>query len=254
MAAKWRTDMLDLLFDTMSALDKSEKNTEKYRVFFDKMSDQKFKDFSLAFFKDPKQQWYLEVEPFVSEPSFEDVEDAAKVTGTQLFDYVAFPYLSDDPSKPIWSVNKIFVIALNMRRVQQFLYKKNSTSISIDSRNPVTGQVSGNDKNARLSDMELYALTLHQSYNVLAEFFGPKADDEKMKNDMLYDIATTGRCSLEKLKSSKDNKIALNTLSNYFLAAGIQTDLVAKGNVLPRTLKVQFKDAKIIDRKEGSAY
>jgi hypothetical protein len=125
---------------------------------------------------------------------------------------------------------------INQRRVQQTLSVKNHLSVSIDKRNPKTGQVIDDDKNARISDMELYQLIFQNSPNSLAEFFGPRSDDLVMKNEMLYQIQRKGSVSLDELPSQSANKVSLNYLNFLLMAAGYETDLINDSGLLPITI------------------
>lgn len=121
--------------------------------------------------------------------------------------------------------------------MQQLLSKKNTTSTNISNRSAITGQVINQDKNARESDLENFALVTLNADNCLKELNGPRADDLEMKTHMLNEIAKKGYVSLEELPSRLSNKTTLNTLSVYMYGMGIDSDLVTEGLVLPQTLK-----------------
>ena len=55
------------------------------------------------------------------------------------------------------------------------LQKKNTFSTSIDKRSLKTNQVTGDDKVARISDVESYALSTIEADAALREFLGPRA-------------------------------------------------------------------------------
>lgn len=61
---------------------------------------------------------------------------------------------------------------LHMKRLQQMLSKKNTSSIEIDQRNAKTGQVTAGDKNSRISDSDGFALTVIEADAALKEFMG----------------------------------------------------------------------------------
>ena len=115
----------------------------------------------------------------------------------------------------------------------QTLMKKSAASIKIDKRNPKTGQVVGEDKNARNSDSEVYSLATLGAMKALSEFMGPRADDMKSKNEMYAEIAKNGYTSLEDLTDSPENKTALNTFDVYFLMQGLRTNMVDRLDNIP---------------------
>ena len=111
--------------------------------------------------------------------------------------------------------------------------KKSAASIKIDNRNPKTGQVVGEDKNARNSDSEVYSLATLGATQFLRETLGARADDMKAKNEMYAEIAKNGYTSLENLSDSPENKIALNTFDVYFLMQGLRTNMVDRLDNIP---------------------
>lgn len=250
-----RTKITKFLVDLYNQLDPSKKNSDNFLAKTAAMSDAQFIAYFTTLVNDPKKHLYLELEAFVNEPSYEMVEDAANnIVGDKychLFDYIAFPHISDDPEHPVVSVNKIYNGYINMRRVQQVVNHKTHIPTSVEKRDPKTGQVSMESKAARISDVEQYALICQGSKNILKEMFGPRGGDPVMRTEMEHQIATTGSVSLDDLTDNKMNKTSLNTANVYFTAAGLETDLVTKNGILPRTINDQYEKARTLDRKEG---
>ena len=69
-----------------------------------------------------------------------------------------------------------------------------------------------------------------------------------MRDQMEYQIASTGSTNLEEMTDSKFNKVALNTTNVIYTAAGLETDLITKNGILPRTVQNYDKDARSIKR------
>ena len=115
--------------------------------------------------------------------------------------------------------------------------KKNGISTGIDTRSPLTGQVTGADKNGRQSDLENAMLVSLGMEATLRELNGPRSDDLVMKREMLNDINKQGYVSLNQLTNDVNNKTTLNTVNTYMLGMGLNTDLVTKGLMLKSTLK-----------------
>ena len=105
----------------------------------------------------------------------------------------------------------------------------------------MTGQVTAADKNGRETDLENALLVAVGLDATLKELNGPRADDMYMKNEMLHDIATNGFVRYADLTSDLTNKTTLNTVNVFFLGMGIDTDLVTKGLMLPKTLRTELK-------------
>lgn len=243
------TDFLVKLYDT---IDNTKKNSAKFINDTKKLSDAQFINLFTSIVNDPKKHLYIEIEAFVNEPDYETLEKAANdVVGDEychLYDYIAMPHLSDDPKHPYYTKEKVFNGYINLRRVQQLVNNKNHIPTNVDRRDPKTGQVAFESKAARVSDTEQFALICQRNMNILKEMFGPRGGDPVMRNEMEHQIATEDSTSLSEMTDNKMNKTSLNTANVYFTAAGFETDLVTKNGILPRTLQMQFKDAKVIDR------
>lgn len=248
-----RKEITDLIVKMFDALEKGgTKNSDKFLNQTKKMSDTQFIAYMTSLVNDPKKHLYFEIEAFENEPDYETVERVAnEIVGeeyTKLYDYIAFPHLSDDPDKPVYTIHKVFNGYINMRRVQQLVNNKNHIPTHISKRDPKTNQVVFESKAARVADVEQFALICHGTKNVLKEFFGPRGGDAVMRDEMSKQIATTGSAQLSDMHDSKLNKTSLNTANVYLLAAGIESDMVTKNGILPRTIMKQYQDAKGLDR------
>ena len=135
-----------------------------------------------------------------------------------------------------------------MRRVQQLVNNKNHIPTSASRRDPKTNQVVFESKAARVADVEMFALICHGTKNVLKEFFGPRGGDPVMRDEMSQQIVTTGTAQLSEMHDSKLNKTSLNTANVYLTASAIESDLVTKNGILPRTIINQYKDPRTLDR------
>ena len=129
------------------------------------------------------------------------------------------------------------IMYLHIKRMQQILSKKNTTSTDISSRSALTGQVVNKDKNARESDAETFSLVTLGAEASLRELLGPRADDLTMKTEMYSEVSKKGYVSLDELTNNVENKTTLNTVDTYLLGCGIKSDLVTKTLALPKTLK-----------------
>jgi hypothetical protein len=238
-----RNDMESLIYTFFSKLDPSGANTAKYKAFFGKMSDAEFKSFFDRFFKDRDMFLTLDVEAYKNDLKVVDCIAAAKVLNVPLFEYVMQPFY-DTSGKPVEgkvvaSANKVPVGYIHMKPVQQMVRKKNNTSITIDQRDPRTGQVTGDDKSVQFSIDENYGLMAHNAKSILKEFMSVRADDMVAKQEAYADIRKNGYMSLADLTDEVKNKTALNTMNTYMLAMHIKTDLVDEGYMLEHNLERQ---------------
>ena len=231
-----------MVYDVFDRLDPTGKNTEYYKKKFESMSVSQFDTFLKGFFKDPNAYLTLSIQPYVNDTKLDDIEKAADYLGVPLFERVAMPYLNSYDDEVYWTQQKVPVMYIHMKRVEQLASKKNSMSTDITKRNPKTGQVVGDDKNGRMSDMENIAMCVIGDDNILKEFMNAKADNMYMKTEMLKQIQNDGYVDLSKIPSRASDKIALNTLDIYFTSCGVKTDLVTEGLLLSRTLQNMNKD------------
>jgi len=122
-----------------------------------------------------------------------------------------------------------------IRKLQQMLMKKNSYSLTIDSRNLRTNQLTGDDKVARLTEAENFAASIWGVKDGLKEMMGPRADDSVSKTQLYKQIAQQGYCKLEDIEDDLANKYTLNTVDVFMMGAGLMSDLVTSGLELRRT-------------------
>jgi NADH dehydrogenase/NADH:ubiquinone oxidoreductase subunit G len=232
-----RKKMEELIYKVFNVLDPSGSNTEKYKEMFGDMSDNMFDTFFRNLFKNENQYLILETIDYEKDLQLEDVEKAAKILNVPLFEKLVMPFVNMDKDKPVVSKYEVPVGYAHLKRVQQILSKKNTTSTDITSRSAITGQVIGKDKNARDSDQENFALVTLGAENILRELLGPRSDDMVMKNEMYAAIAQKGYVSLSELTDKVENKTTLNTLDTYLIGLGIKSDLITEGLVLKKTLE-----------------
>jgi hypothetical protein len=79
-----------LILDVMAKLDKTGENAVQYKKQMAAMSDVQFETWMKKLDTHEDEHFYLAVLPYKNEPTLDQVEAAAKVTGTQLHQYVYF--------------------------------------------------------------------------------------------------------------------------------------------------------------------
>ena len=234
MAIKDRRKIfMDYLDAIMNKLDPSGANSKLYHEKFDKMSDNQFDSYIKRFFEDEKQNFYLEIVEYERDLTMENINACAEMMGVPLYERIALPYLTGDKENVLVSKSEVPVGYIYEKRMPQTLMKKSNASIKIEKRNPKTGQVVGEDKNARNSDSEVYSLATLGAMNALKEFLSARADDMKAKNEMYAEIAKNGYVSLEDLTDSPENKVGLTTFDTYFLMQGLRTNMIDRLDNIP---------------------
>lgn len=248
MTSKDREEYENFIYDTMAILDPSEENTLIYKNKFSKMDDKQFETWLKKFLKDDDANFTLEIIPYRRELELKNIQKAADKIGVPLLEKVALPFENPD-GETLWTATEVPVMYINIKRVQQMIAKKNAMSTSIESRDSKTGQVTGDDKNARNSDVENISLIAINADETLKEMIGPRADNLVAKADMLKKIAKDGYVSNKDYNIHPFDKTAINTMDVYFLAAGIKTDLVTDGMLIKRTVVNQNRDITSMSQK-----
>lgn len=230
-----RKEIEKLIYDTYDALDPSGTNTNKMKNMFEPMTDKQFEEFFKRFLKNDQEQFTLDIVEFEHDLKFEYCEKAAKILNIPLMEYIYLPHLTMDKKHVIVSKERCLTGYINVKRTQQFLYKKNGLSINNEKRSSTTNQVVDKDKNARDSDIEASMLVSLGADHILQEFHGPRADDMVMKRQMNQSIATKGYVVLDELDNVSTNKVTLNTVNTYLLGMMLKSDMVTDSYILPRT-------------------
>lgn len=240
MAVANRAYIEKLIYDVYDKLDPSGSNTEKMKAMFQPMSDKEFEKFFKEFLQNDDENFVLDIVEFEHDLKMKYCEDAAKVLGIPLMEYVYMPHLTMDRKNVIVSKEKCLVSFINAKRTQQFVHKKNGLSISNEKLSATTGQVVQKDKNARDSDIEASMLVSLGADKILQELHGPRADDPVMRREMNQSISSKGYVMLDELTNSPVNKVTLNTVNTYLLSMGLKSDLVSDSYLLPKTQEELF--------------
>lgn len=216
----------DNLYTALNLLDPTGSNGEYYKKKFNAMSERDFSVFFEDFIADEKRGYYLEVIEFDRDLKIDNIKKCADFLKVPLEEYVALPYHNYSKEHPTMSVKPVPVGYIHMKRLQQTLSLKTHASIEVDKRNALTGQVIGEDKNARNSDVETYSLLALGAKNALKEFMGFRSDDMIAKDQANQSMSQNGYVYLKDLDNDPANKTTLNTLNAYFLLQGIVTNVL----------------------------
>ena len=220
-----------LIIETFEKLDKTGSNAAIYRKKMGDMSDTQFEEWIKRFATDEDAHFYLDVQPYHNEPTLDQIEAAAKVTGTQLHQYVYFKH-DGAQDNPVRTAYRCPVGWIHIRRLQQILAKKTSYSTDASKRSQLTGQLSGDDAVGRLADEEAYALKTVGAESVLKELLGPRADNRDKRLQMYQAIDNQGFVQYGTLKGDLKNQPTINYLDTLLLAAGLKSDLIDSTELL----------------------
>lgn len=220
-----------LIYEVMDKLDPQEYNSSYYKKLFASMND-------AAFFKfcERNLPFRFHTKPFVVEPKMYDIESALKVLNVPLLEKVALPYLYIDKNgNPVWS-KEAMVIYIHIKKMKQFITKKNSTPSNIDTRDMKSGQLVSTDKGGRTSDREMESLTVMGLDKTMKELSTWRADYMDAKSIGYQTISTLGRIYDSEIPISNEDSIAKNTLNAYMVSSLLNTNVLNKDYMLPKTI------------------
>ena len=220
-----------LIYQVMDKLDKKEYNSAYYKELFSKMSDSEFMKFCKR-----NLPFRFHTKPFVVEPKMYDIEEALKVLKVPLLEKVALPYLYIDKNgNPVWS-KEAMVVYIHIKKMKQFITKKNSTPSGIDNRDMKSGLLVSFDKGGKTSDREMEALAVMGMDKTMEEMSTWRADYMDAKSIAYQTISTLGKISEKDIPIDDIDSISKNTLNSYMVASLLNTNMLNKDYMLPKTL------------------
>lgn len=226
-----RQEAEELIYKVLDTLDPQEYNSSYYKALFAEMTDNEFLQFCKR-----NLPIRFHTKPFVVEPKMYDIEAALKILNVPLLEKVALPYLYiDKDGNPVWS-KEALVIYIHLKKMKQFITKKNSTPTGIDNRDMKTGLLVSFDKGGKTSDREMEALAVMGLDETMKELSTWRADYMDAKSTAYQVISTLGRISEEDVSLEETDSIAKNTLNAYLTSALINTNILNEDYLLPKTL------------------
>lgn len=223
------------LYELLNDFDPSGFNTKKYKEAFSKMSNAEFLNMAKTML-DPEHDDFIfsidinEMDRGKDELTLEKVRKISEKWKIPLEEYVIMPFRNpNDPEHPMVTMTPIPIVYCQIRRFfQQMLQHKNAISNDNSKINPITGQVTSEDKTAATTNVQTYGLTVVNERKCLKEFLGPRSDDSDSKQEMLTEIEKTGTVRLDDLNIKTHNKQAINTTEVFLKAACL--DVKFRGN------------------------
>ena len=233
-----RTDIEKRFYEITDAMDPSGKNTNRVKAFFKPMSDKQFYQHINDYFENPDKLFAIAYEPYNNPVSIKFVHDVARKFKVPIYEIVYMPYVDGNAEDPPGTVNPILVLDLPVKRLKQMGFLKNHASTSASKRDAKTGQVTGEDRTARVTDVEGYSLLAEGQYNFAQEAYGPMADDMEAHYEMLRIIQRDGEVELRDLPNDPTSKTTMNTINAYMIGSGLESNFIDEsGYLLPITLK-----------------
>lgn len=225
-----------LVYKVMDTLDDTGKNTEYYKKMFASMSDAQFKKFISR-----NLPFTFQYNTFEIEPKMSQINEAANILEVPLIESVALPYFYENKKgEAVWS-KPCYVVYLHLKKLKQFITKKNSMSVNIDERDMKTGLLVNYDKNGKTSDREMDALIVMGLEDTAKEFSRSRADSMQDKSIMYNTINTLGRVTLNELPNDIEDSLSNNLLDTYLLGSMMKSNIISEDYYLTYVKKDKKK-------------
>ena len=225
-----------LVYKVMDTLDDTGKNTEYYKKMFASMSDTQFKKFISR-----NLPFTFQYNTFEIEPKMSQINEAANILEVPLIESVALPYFYENKNgEAVWS-KPCYVVYLHLKKLKQFITKKNSMSVNIDERDMKTGLLVNYDKNGKTSDREMDALIVMGLEDTAKEFSRSRADSMQDKSIMYNTINTLGRVTLNELPNDIEDSLSNNLLDTYLLGSMMKSNIISEDYYLTYVKKDKKK-------------
>ena len=228
---KKRKEVEELVYKVLDILDPTQQNSQFYKAKFAKMNDKQFikffsQDFPLKF----------QIRLFEIEPTMKQISDALDYIHIPMIEQMNLPfeYRSKDGT-PVKSDDAL-ILYVPIRKVKQFLSKKNSMSTNISNRDMKSGLLQTVDKNGNTSDREMESLAVMGLDASMKELATYRADSMNAKDEFYSMINTTGMVRQSDVDVETSDSLARNELNVYLLGAALNSNLINEGNYLRHTL------------------
>lgn len=262
-----RRKVQEKVVGTLSILDPSRKNADKYRATFAAMSDDQFLEYFRRMSESDNNNFYVEMDLYADKKiSMDTIEASAAYLKLPLEEYVYLRHTTPD-GRPVRSPFKVPVMYIHLKRMQQLLSKKtmmNTDVMKAGARSKLTGSLNQTERTGRLTDGDTTALlavtnNIGDPYNwkhglanklegfsgdnyIIKELLGARADNMGHKLQMQAEISALGTSTLSTYKNSMVHSgQALNTLDVFFVGAGLKSNLITGGLLTKQGIAAEKK-------------
>ena len=228
---KKRKEVEEMVYKVMDLLDPTKQNSQFYKAKFAKMNDKQFMNFFSQDFPLKFQTRLFEIEP-----SMKQISDTLDYIHVPMIEQMNLPfeYRAKDGT-PVKSDDAL-ILYVPIRKVKQFLSKKNSMSTNISNRDMKSGLLQTVDKNGNTSDREMESLAVMGLDASMKELATYRADSMNAKDEFYSMINTTGMVRQSDVDVETSDSLARNELNVYLLGAGLNSNLINEGNYLRHPL------------------
>ena len=229
---KARKESEELIYKVYDALDPSGANSEFYKNIFAEMDDKQWISFISR-----NLPFRFQTRLFKIAPTIDQCKKALNILGVPMLEKVSLPYLYTNKDGKAVTASECAVIYLNVKKMKQFITKKNSVHTDMSKRDMKTGRLLSESKGGQTSDREFEALAVHGLNATIRELSRPKGDALRAKNMMYNSINTIGDVVDSDIIIDKDDSLGKNLLNVYLIGSQLNSNLINEDYLLPYTLK-----------------
>lgn len=225
--AKERQKCETLIYKVLDAIDPTKQNSNYYKEKFGRMDDNEFKKFIAMDFP-----FVFQYKPFEVEPTFTEMNNAAKILGIDLIEDVNLPHVYRNSNGVPVKSKPALIIYADIKKLKQFVTKKNAMSTDINDRDMRTGLLLSHDKNSKESDREMESLVVMGHPYTMQEMSRYRADSMQAKNAMHNTINLQGMVYQDDIPVDIDDSLSKNLVDVYMIGALIDTNMVTDNHYM----------------------
>ena len=203
-----RKKVEEYILKTISIMDPSKTNTDRYKKIFESMDDKQFDSF-MKQLRDKKAKLCLYAPNMKINLQTEDLYKAADYVGAHIFEKIEMydPATNTKYTPP----HEFMVLRLPIRRVKQYQMHKMSVPESDRRIDMLTGQVVKPDKAAAFSFVEMQIMHGRGLDNTIMEFMKLRGGDIHAYATMKQSLEETGEFAQSSLPEDSVNRSVVTT-------------------------------------------
>lgn len=206
--AEKKKKVLEYITKNLAPLDPRGENIKRYQKMLGAMNDKEFHEFMVNM-RDGKFQFHIIIPNLSPKCTMDDILKAADMVGLKIFHRI---WLTDEATgKKFLSRAAYPILELPIRRMQQFLDKKLSVPDSDQSVDGLTGQVTGNDRAASITNPEIQALHSKGLSATLKEMVNIRGGDISSYGELKRQMEEGGEASLAAIEVNSITRTAVVT-------------------------------------------
>ena len=218
MSKDKRKALIDYFEQKLKNVDPSGENIKRYTSFINSATDMELKKF-ITDIKEGRVQISFMIPNMVKRLSMEKMLSTAENINLKIFDYIW--YVDKESNEMYRSNYKYPIYKIPLRRMQQYLDKKLSVPGNDKKIDLLTGQVTGDDRSAAITNPEIQALTSRGLSKTLHEMVSVRGGNISAYGEFKRQLEENGECRLVDLV---DDSVARSAVVTKVLFQSMHID------------------------------